>query len=80
MANIAASVLAQLKNKAAESGISYQLCLRLFCKEEFFRRLEKSKYSENLVIKGGLFIYSVANFDSIVTVDVDFLLQKVPST
>ena len=80
MANIAASVLAQLKNKAAESGISYQLCLRLFCKEEFFRCLEKSKYSENLVIKGGLFIYSIANFDSIVTVDVDFLLQKVPST
>ncbi len=80
MADIAASVLAKLKNKAKESGRSYQLCLQLFCQEEFLRRLEKSKYSENLVLKGGLFIYSVTDFDSRVTVDIDFLLRKVPGT
>lgn len=80
MADMAASVLARLKNKAKESGRSYQLCLQLFCQEEFLRRLEKSKYAENLVLKGGLFIYSVSNFDSRVTVDVDFLLRKVPNT
>lgn len=80
MADIAASVLARLKNKAKESGRSYQLCLQLFCQEEFLRRLEKSKYTENLVLKGGLFIYSVTDFDSRVTVDVDFLLRKVPNT
>lgn len=80
MADIAASVLARLKNKAKESGRSYQLCLQLFCQEEFLRRLEKSKYAENLILKGGLFIYSVTNFDSRVTMDVDFLLQKVPNT
>ena len=80
MADIAASVLARLKNKAAESGRSYQLCLQLFCQEEFLRRLEKSKYAENLVLKGGLFIYSITNFDSRVTVDVDFLLRKIPNT
>lgn len=51
MADIAASVLARLKNKAAESG-----------------------RADNLILKGGLFIYSVTNFDSRVTVDVDFLL------
>lgn len=44
------------------------------------RRLEKSKYAENLVLKGGLFIYSVTDFDSRVTVDVDFLLRRVPNT
>lgn len=80
MADIATSVLARLKNKAAESGRSYQLCLQLFCQEEFLRRLEKSKYAENLVLKGGLFIYSITDFDSRVTVDVDFLLRKVPNT
>lgn len=80
MADIAASVLARLKNKAAESGRSYQLCLQLFCQEEFLRRLEKSKYADNLVLKGGLFIYSLTDFDSRVTVDVDFLLRKIPST
>lgn len=80
MADIAASVLARLKNKAKESGRSYQLCLQLFCQEEFLRRLEKSKYAENLVLKGGLFIYSLTDFDSRVTVDVDFLLRQIPNT
>lgn len=80
MADMGASVLARLKNKAKESGRSYQLCLQLFCQEEFLRRLEKSKYAENLVLKGGLFIYSVTNFDSRVTVDVDFLLRRISNT
>ena len=80
MADLAASVLARLKNKAKESGRSYQLCLQLFCQEEFLRRLEKSKYAENLVLKGGLFIYSLTGFDSRITVDVDFLLRKIPNT
>ncbi len=80
MADTGASVLARLKNKAKESGRSYQLCLQLFCQEEFLRRLEKSNYAENFVLKGGLFIYSVTNFDSRVTVDIDFLLRKIPNT
>lgn len=80
MADMAASVLARLKNKAKESGRSYQLCLQLFCQEEFLRRLEKSKYAENLVLKGGLFLYSLTGFDSRVTVDVDFLLRQIPNT
>lgn len=80
MADIATSVLARLKNKAKDSGRSYQLCLQLFCQEEFLRRLEKSKYAENLVLKGGLFIYSLTDFDSRVTVDVDFLLKKISNT
>lgn len=80
MADIAASVLARLKNKSKESGRSYQLCLQLFCQEEFLRRLEKSDYADNFVLKGGLFIYSLTEFDSRVTVDVDFLLKSLPNT
>lgn len=80
MVDTAASVLARLKNKSKQSGRSYQLCLQLFCQEEFLRRLEKSKYAENFVLKGGLFIYSVTDFDSRVTMDVDFLLRRVPNT
>lgn len=80
MGDVASSVLARLKNKAKESGRSYQLCLQLFCQEEFLRRLEKSKYVDNLVLKGGLFIYSLTEFDSRVTVDVDFLLKRISNT
>ena len=80
MVDIAASVLARLKNKSTETGRSYQLCLQLFCQEEFLRRLEKSKFIDNFIFKGGLFIYSITNFDSRVTADIDFLLRQMPNT
>ncbi len=80
MADIGSSVLARLKNKAAESGRSYQLCMQLFCQEEFLRRLEKSRYADNFILKGGLFLYTLTNFDSRVTMDVDFLLRQIPNT
>lgn len=80
MADTAASILARLKNKAKETGRSNQLCLQLFCQEEFLRRLQHSRYSENLILKGGLFIYALTEFDSRVTVDVDFLLRNIPNT
>lgn len=72
-----ASVLAKLKNKAQKSGKSFQLHLQLFCQEEFLRRLSLSPYSDNLVLKGGLFIYTLTNFESRSTVDIDFLLHHL---
>ena len=75
MKDIGASVLARLKNKAKDSGISYQQCLQLFFQEEFLRRLSASRYRKNLILKGGLFIYTLTNFESRTTVDVDFLLK-----
>ena len=79
MADIRASILAKLRNKAKASGVSYQQCLQLFFQEEFLRRLSKSKYAENLILKGGLFIYQLTNFESRATIDVDFLLRQFPN-
>ncbi|MCI5958004.1 MAG: nucleotidyl transferase AbiEii/AbiGii toxin family protein [Clostridiales bacterium] len=76
MADIAASVLAKLRNKAKTAGISYQQCLQLFMQEEFLRKLSKSGYEDNLILKGGLFIYTLTNFESRATIDVDFLLRN----
>ena len=75
MPDIAASVLAKLKNKAKATGISYQQCLQLFFQEEFLRRLAGSKYADNFILKGGLLIYTLTNFESRATVDVDFLMR-----
>ena len=80
MKDIAASVLAKLKNKSKEFDITYQQCLLLFVQEEFLRRLSKSKYANNLILKGGYFIYTLTNFKSRTTVDVDFLLNKAPTS
>lgn len=77
MADMAASVLARLKNKTRESGRSNQLCLQLFCQEEFLRRLMKSRYANQFVLKGGLFLYCLTEFDSRVTVDIDFLMKRI---
>lgn len=80
MPDIGASILVRLKNKAKASGVSYQQCLQLFFQEEFLRRLSKSRYNENLVLKGGLFIYTLTDFSSRATVDVDFLLRMMDSS
>ena len=80
MTDKAASVLAKLKNKAKISGISYQQCLQLFMQEEFLRKLSKSGYEDNLILKGGLFIYTLTNFESRATIDVDFLLRGFSNT
>lgn len=78
--DIGTSVLAKLKNKAKETGKPFQLCLQLFCQEEFLRRISMSKYKDNFVLKGGLFIYALTSFESRVTIDVDFLLRQLPNS
>lgn len=80
MADVAASVLAKLKNKSKAAGISYQQCLQLFMQEEFLRKLSKSGCEDNLILKGGLFIYALTNFESRATIDVDFLLRAASNS
>jgi len=80
MTDKAASVLARLRNKAKDSGISYQQCLQLFVQEEFLRKLSKSGLDDFLVLKGGLFIYTLTNFESRATIDVDFLLRGISNS
>ena len=77
MADLGASILAKLKNKAKEANFSYQQCLQLFFQEEFLRRLSKSPYANNFILKGGLFIYTLTHFQSRATVDIDFLLKRI---
>nr|WP_160562052.1 nucleotidyl transferase AbiEii/AbiGii toxin family protein [Parablautia muri] len=72
--------MARLRNKAKAAGISYQQCLQLFMQEEFLRKLSKSGYEDALILKGGLFIYTLTNFESRATVDVDFLLRSVSNS
>ena len=38
-----------------------------------------SDFADNLILKGGLFIYMLTNFESRATIDVDFLLRHLPN-
>lgn len=75
--NITKTVLQKLKNKAQNSGLSFQLLLQLFCQEEFLRRISYSKFQDNLILKGGLFLYIITNFESRPTMDIDFLMKNL---
>lgn len=74
--DIVKSVLQKLKNKSRKSGLSFQLILQLFCQEEFLRRLSHSEFHNNLVLKGGLFLFELSNFESRPTMDIDFLMRN----
>lgn len=75
--DMGASVLARLKKQAKETEINYQTCLQLFAQEEFLRKLEMSQYAENLVLKGGMFLYTISNFEGRPTMDIDFMLRRM---
>lgn len=78
--DITKSVLARLKNKSKQSGKSLQLHMQLFCQEELLRRISKSSYKENFVLKGGLLIYTLSGFEGRATVDMDFLLRHIENS
>ena len=75
--DMGASVLGRLKRQAKETGINYQTCLQLFVQEEFLRKLEVSQYAENLVLKGGMFLYTMSGYAGRPTMDIDFMLKKM---
>ncbi|MDQ2088161.1 nucleotidyl transferase AbiEii/AbiGii toxin family protein [Herbivorax sp. ANBcel31] len=75
MGDIAASVLAKLKNKARQQGTQLQQLINLFFQEEFIRRLSRSSYKNNLVLKGGFLLYSISGFTTRPTVDADYCVR-----
>ena len=77
--NISTSVLSRLRNQANQENLNYQLCLQLFVQEECLRRLSRSPYKENMMLKGGMFIYTLATFKSRPTRDIDFLVKRLPN-
>ncbi|MDD2371648.1 MAG: nucleotidyl transferase AbiEii/AbiGii toxin family protein [Firmicutes bacterium] len=75
MADKAASLLAKLKNLSRQKAIPFQQTLNLYCQEEFIRRLSKSRFKDNLILKGGFLLYSFSGFETRPTVDADYLLR-----
>lgn len=76
----AKSVIAKLKNKSMRTGKSLQLYLQLLCQEEFLRRVSLSEFKNQLILKGGLFIYTLTNFEGRSTIDMDFLLRNLDNS
>ena len=75
MADKAASLLGRLKNLSRQKEIPFQQTLNLYCQEEFIRNLSKSRFKDNLILKGGFLLYSISGFETRPTIDADYLLR-----
>jgi predicted nucleotidyltransferase component of viral defense system len=75
-ANNSESILARLRNRAKEENITMQQLLNLFFQEEFLRRLSNSRYKDNLILKGGFFLYTISDFKFRPTIDSDYLIRN----
>jgi len=76
MKDIAASVLARLKNESRSRNIRFQQLIMLFAQEELARRISKSRFKNNLVLKGGFLLFALSNTAFRPTVDADYSLNK----
>ena len=77
MNNRAISIRARLLNLAKKEGIDFQLIIIRFLHERFLYRLSVSDYSQQLILKGGAFIYAVQGLKSRPTIDVDLLGTQI---
>jgi predicted nucleotidyltransferase component of viral defense system len=75
-ANNSESILARLRNRAKEENITMQQLLNLFFQEEFLRRLSNFRYKDNLILKGGFFLYTISDFKFRPTIDSDYLIRN----
>lgn len=75
--NISASVRERLKNIAKQSGKTFDLILLLYFQERLLYRLSISNYRDKFVLKGGLVLFSLTQFKSRPTKDIDFLARQI---
>ena len=74
----AASVKDRLKNIGLQTGKTLQELLTAYGLERTIYRLSVSKYKENFVLKGGIFLYALFNGDyARATTDIDLLGQRI---
>lgn len=71
------SLLAKLKNESIRREIPNQQMIVLFLQEEFSRRLGKSDYVNQLILKGGFLLFSLGAGDTRATMDSDYLMKNL---
>lgn len=73
MKDIAASIRARLLNTARKEKVPFQRILTLYKQEGLLHRIVSTRYSEDVVLKGGLLFYQLQGFIARPTKDIDLL-------
>lgn len=76
--NVAASVLARLRNHSASSGELFQQVLQQYAIERFLYRISKSKHAEGVILKGALLLKTIGIPRARPTMDIDMLRKVRP--
>ena len=72
------SVTRNLRNKAKELGLNYNLVLSKFFFDEFLKLLSNSVHRENFMLKGGMLLTYSLGVQNRATQDIDFLVKGFP--
>ena len=67
-----------IRNISKKTGLNPNSLLQMCLFEGILEKLSKSKYSENFILKGGLFISSLIGVDMRSTMDMDTTLRGIP--
>lgn len=73
MKNVAASVLARLRNSSRSSDGPFQQVLQLYAIERFLYRISKSSHAQSVILKGALLLKTIGIPGARPTVDIDML-------
>ena len=73
MKNVAASVLARLRNISKSSGAPFQQVLQQYAIERFLYRISKSTHAQGVVLKGALLLKTIGIQGARPTMDIDML-------
>lgn len=74
------SLKAKVKNLALKNNIDSSYILQTFMFEALLKRIEKSNYKDNFIIKGGFLLSSLFGVDNRTTLDLDTTLKGISLT
>lgn len=76
MALTSAQVKGRIKSLAAKNNVDARNLLRIYAMERFLERLARSKYRDNFVIKGGIFVTAMVGISQRSTMDIDTSIRN----
>lgn len=71
------SLKAKANNISKELNISQNVVYNRFFYDAFLSRLSKSKYNNQFILKGGLYLSSILGINNRSTMDIDFYIRKI---
>lgn len=76
MIHTSTQLKALVRNKSHGDNAKAMTLIRNFVMERFLERISLSKYSGNLILKGGLLIASMVGLDNRATIDIDTTIRN----